>query len=220
MNYKYIFLFAIFGLLFSSCSDEESSDLSCLTAEMCDVYLSAPQTANMALTDSDRKISFEKPLTITWASKADSTYRAMLYYNAPITSSVVSPLYAERVLILVPQAKEKAEEWRDNADPVILNSLWLAKNGKYLNMSVSVKSGATSDDTQYHSVGMVCDTVCRHAMNAKHCYRMCHSQNDVPSHYTIKTYFSIPIVDVPRGDTISVTVPTYEGQKVIEVVKE
>lgn len=219
MNKTYLLIIIAISSVFSSCSDEESADLSCLTAEMCDIYLSAPKTAARAMTDCDRQLSFDSQLSVSWATKTDSVYRAMLYYNSPITSHNVSSLYAERVLLLTPYPKSKAAEWSSNADPIEVNSIWQAKNGKYLNLSISLKNGSATDDTQYHSLGLVTDTVIRSSSNARHYYRVCHAQNGMPMHYTIRTYLSIPIASVPEGDTLTVSIPTTTGMKEMTVVK-
>lgn len=219
MNKTYLLIFILISSVFSSCSDEESTDLSCLTAEMCDIYLIAPKTAVKAITDGDRSLSFDSQLAVAWATKADSVYRAMLYYNSPITSQTVSPLYAERVLLLTPYPKSKAAEWSNNADPMEVNSIWQAKNGKYLNLSVSLKNGSATDDTQYHSLGLVTDTVISSTAKSRHYYRVCHAQNNMPMHYTIRTYISIPIAGIPEGDTLTVSIPTDSGMKEMTVVK-
>lgn len=219
MNKAYLLIIIVASCLLCSCSDDENADLSCLTAEMCDIYVSAPKIAVNAVTDSDRQLSFDSQLSVPWATKPDSVYRAMLYYNSPITSLTVSPLYAERVLLLTPHPKSKAAEWSENADPMEVNSIWQAKNGKYLNLGISLKNGSTTDDSQYHSIGLVTDTIIRSSAKAHHYYRVCHAQNDMPMHYTVRTYLSIPIASIPEGDTLTVSVPTDTGMKEMTVVK-
>ena len=46
-----------------------------------DVTPEIDQEGNLVMTDDGDSLALSKPVELKWASKADSTYRALLYYN-------------------------------------------------------------------------------------------------------------------------------------------
>lgn len=209
-NLKWIFAAFVVTMLTASCSsDEEEYEYAQLTAEMCDAYSAEAKQLAYAVTDSDVKLMFSKPLAASWVSKGDSVYRSLIYYNKVSGSDAVMPVKAEKVFMLKPRSLKDAKDWADNADPVGYTSGWMARNGKFLNMQLTLKSGSTSDDTQKHSLGVVCDTVVTSAGGMRYYYRLAHGQNGVPAYYSVDLYVSIPTGEMHRGDTLTITIPTW-----------
>lgn len=207
----YAMLASLAVLTVVSCSDDdENADLALLTAEMCDVTTAADGIIVGGTTDSDVRLQFTSPLQCSWAEVADTTYRALLYYNKVEGSNSVKPVMADKVMYLAPHSGVKDKEWTKDVDPVGLTSLWMAENGKYLNMRLTIKTG-TADDKQKHSLGLVCDTVMEQGRAKHYYYRLCHSRNNLPEFYSFDVFASIPTADINKDDTLTLMVPTAKG---------
>lgn len=202
----------------TGCSDDKGDyEYATLTAEMADVNSAEAKHIVSALTDDDRRLTFSNTVNASWATTPDSTYRALIYYNKE-DGDAVRMVSIQQALYLRPRTLKEAEKWSGDHDPLSLEALWLSKNGRYLNMRLGVKTGTPSDDTQRHTIGVVCDTITSDGHHYH--YRLCHAQNNIPAYYTVTTYASIPIADIASGDTISLVVPTWEGERRSEGVKK
>lgn len=204
-------ILGILTVLMSACSDDDSSTVSRLTAEMCDMHTSQRAVADYANTDNDQRLTFMRPLNVSWATTPDSIYRAMLYYDNTDNGGSVTPLYAESVLFLKPRTPQEAKDWKDNNDPLEVATAWYAQNRKYLNIRMDIMSGTPDDEHQRHALGLVCDTVIVSPGGRRLYYRICHSQNGIPEYYTISAYASIPTASVAKGDTISLVYESHSG---------
>lgn len=213
-------LVAAMAMLVSCSNDDDDYGYAEMTAEICDVYTSSAKTLAYAIADDDSRLNFQTTLAASWATKTDTVYRALLYYNKVHDEAFVQPVAAERVMFLAPVNATEEKEWMDVMDPLSLDAAWYAKNGRYLNLRLSVKSGNTEDDKQKQSLGLVCDTVMTSPQGRKYCYRLCHAQNDVPTYYTVEVFASVPTDDVGKGDTVSLTVPTWGGVVVKNYIKQ
>ncbi|MGM9713778.1 MAG: hypothetical protein ACI3Y5_06635 [Prevotella sp.] len=197
--------------MIASCSDNDSSGVSRLAAEMCDMHTSGRATADYGVTDDDRRLAFTRQLNVSWATTPDSTYRAMLYYENTDNAEDVTPLYAESVLCLTPRTPEEAKDWSGNNDPLEIATAWYGQNRKYLNIRMDIMSGTPDSETQRHALGLVCDTVFTSPGGKRFSYRICHSQNGIPEYYTISAYASIPTTSMAEGDTISLVYMSHSG---------
>lgn len=204
-------IITILMAMIASCSDDDSSGISRLTAEMCDIHTSQRAVADYAVTDNDQRLAFTRPLNVSWATTPDSIYRAMLYYDNTDNGGSVTPLYAESVLFLNPRTPQEAKDWKDNNDPLEVATAWYAQNKKYLNIRLDIKSGTPDDQHQRHALGLVCDTVYTSPGGKRFSYRICHSQNGIPEYYTISAYASIPTASMAEGDTISLVYESHSG---------
>ena len=228
-----------------SSADDDGIDYSQLTADLCDAYTDSTKKMTYAIIDDDTRLNFETPLSVSWASKADSVYRVLLYYNitsaaataATSTASqlTVQPVSANYTLFLRPRTPEDAKEWSANQDAVTLSSIWMSKNKKYINMGLSVYYGNDAEGDSKHTFGLVCDSIAgtqpatdatttnsasAAAAHRHYFYRLCHAQNGVPAYYTLDTYASIPISDISLADTISIDIPTTAGLIRKTLIKE
>lgn len=206
------------ALAISSCDkDDEDDELSNLRVELCDLKTASAKTAVSCVLDDDRMLTFATPLGVTWATTPDSVYRALLYYNNVSEQVRVVALAATSVpCMIVRDAKDS--KWSSYADPVDFVSAWIAKNGKYLNLCLSLKNGA-AEDGQAHKVAVVCDSVGSVGYNKHYYYRFCHSQGEIPTYYSVERYLSVPIDSITKGDTVTMTVPTFKGMVVRDYVK-
>ena len=91
-----------------------------------------------------------------WIETADTTYRSVIYYNK------VSTTQAEAVSVGTVVTVNPIEHWRykeQPQDPIGLESAWMAKSGKYLNVGLLMKTGRISDEELPHNIGLSQDTV-------------------------------------------------------------
>lgn len=216
-------VFAFFHLLIltCSCSSDETTPYSTYAQELVTLHTSASCVADRATTDGGTRLTFSTPLATRWAQTPDSLYRALLafadddatagrYWER--TTAAVTPLRADEVLVLTPRSTEEAKEWSGNRDAMSVDALWFAKDGRYINMQISVKSGTTDSGTEKHTIGIVADTVVTAATGLRHYhYRLCHSQNNIPAFYTVTAYLSVPTDSFAAGDTVSIAVPADNG---------
>lgn len=201
----------------TSCGKDNDSELATLCAEVCYVNTGQAGVVLSSMMDDDRTLSFTQPLTAKWAATPDSTYRALLYYKMS-GSTTVDAITAVSALNLCPRTKQELKELYEQRDPLQLTSAWMAENRRNLNMLLRVKSGYM-DESRPHVMAVVCDTVCESETGRRHYYSICHSQNGVPADYGVDVYASIPTDDIGVGDTLTLTVPTWNGVVTRDFVK-
>lgn len=215
---KIWFMAAVLAFTMVACNkDDDDMSLSDLCIELCDLKTSVSKTVVSCVLDDDRTLTFVTPLRVAWATTPDSVYRAQIYYNNVAGQDRVEPVGAASVPCMrVKDAKDS--KWSEYADPVDFVAAWMAKNGKYLNLCLSIKSGSAEDERS-HRVAVVCDSISSTGQHQHHYYRFCHSQDGIPAYYSIERYLSVPISDIPKGDTITMSIPTFDGMNVRDYVK-
>lgn len=207
---------AVMAAVMSSCSEEER-DISGIVAEMCMMPTNEGGVISYVVTDDNRNLSLQSPIKVAWAQKADTTYRALLYYRN--VEGNIMPYSAQQVLLLKPKKEEQLKEMADAADPLALVSAWYAKNGKFLNLAIDVKTGEKEGDDKRHVLALLKDTVFSSHEGKKYCYRILHSRNGMPEYYTVRTYFSIPVEDIAEGDTLQLQIPEKSGMLIKDLKK-
>ena len=195
--------------LLTSCSDNDDATYNDVVAELCELHTAA-QISDYIINDRNEKLAFDEPVTLSWASQADTLYRALLYYNKPADAMTITPLSLDLVPVITPYPKDKAEGWQEMNDAVTLRSAWISKNARFLNLDIGMKSGTTADNKK-HVIALVADTTLTGGTHSHHKFYFCHSQNGIPAFYTTYTYISIPIASMPQGDTVTVSIPTESG---------
>ena len=216
MKHWCLVVLALFASVLASCNkDDADEDYSTLTADMCDLQTNSKKVISMCVMDDGRQVQFVSPVTISWATTPDSTYRALLYYNKVAGSERIEPFSVLRALCMTPKAATDSVVSRYK-DPVQLISSWYAKNGKYLNLCLAVKTG-DSDGERAHTLAVINDSTSH--SGHRHYLRVCHSQNGLPAYYSMETYSSIVVEDIPKGDTVTLSVPTFSGIVVKDMVK-
>ena len=181
---------------------------SLMQADMADLSVNGQKRAVSFLTDDGDSYQLINPYTAKWIQTADTTYRTIIYYNK-LRSGQAEVKSVGTVVTLQP-----IEHWRlkeQPQDPVGFESAWLAKNRRYLNVGLLVKTGRISDEELPHKVGLAQDTVITHADGRQTaCYRLLHDQNDIPQYYTNRRYVSI-LLPQPLPDTIVFSLQTFDG---------
>ena len=166
-------------------------------------------------TDDGETMSLTQPYTARWISKADTLYRCMLYYNkvkdtqgrtsAEIIS--ISPVPCTSIVSLS-KFMNKVEL---KTDPVKLQSVWMSKSGKYLNMYLQLMIGNPDDTTAVQQIAIVCDTMLTNPDSTRTCSIILHhDQNHQPEYYSTDAWLSVPVAGLPI-DSFRLSVNTYSG---------
>ena len=188
--------------------DKGEGQYSLMQGDFADLIVNGQKQGVSFHTDEGDSYQLTTPLTAKWIATADTTYRSIIYYNK-VADHQAEPLAVGTVVTLTP-----IEHWRfkeQPQDPLGFESAWLAKNGKYLNIGLLMKTGRIDDEELPHNIGLAQDTVIVNADNTKTAYyRLLHSQNGIPQYYTNRRYVSI-LLPKALPDTIHFQLETYEG---------
>ena len=128
---------------------------SLLQADFTYLTINSEKQAVSFLTDEGESFLLTNPQKASWIETADTIYRAILYYNkvesnkAHVTSMASLPTLKPR------QAKEYK---RLPKDPVGLESSWLTRDGKYINLGLLLKNGRDASGKEgTHSLAVALD---------------------------------------------------------------
>lgn len=198
----------VLALVLVSCEqdsyDKGNGDYSQMVAEMGLAYTESDVRVQRILTDDGEAYQVAHPFKSSLMPKADTVYRAIFYYNK--TEDGVDVLGLNNVYVLSPRKLSVVK-----TDPVRLESVWMGKSKSYLNLSLYVMMGATSDKDAVHHFSCHKDTVIVHDNGKRTCHlTLYHDQAGIPEYYSQRTYFSIPVQGL-QADTVSITVNTYDG---------
>ena len=157
-----------------------------------------------------RGVSLSNPTTASWIQTADTVYRTYLYYNkedngkAKVTSIGILPTLIAR------NAKDFK---RQPQDPLGLESSWLTRDGKYINMGLLLKNGRNDNGEEgIHALALALDEVRQNEDQTKTvCYRLLHDQGEAAEYYTNRRYVCILLPTEERPDSVCLTVNTYDG---------
>ena len=183
-------------LLLLSCKNDsyESGDsrYSYLRADFCMMHTLDKGAIDYLLIDGGDTVRIATPVKLNWASKADSLYRALVYYDVT-TRQMFS---ATSVLVTHPVSKQKAATL--STDAITVESTW--EGGGYFNVAFNVKTGQTDEKQKAQQVGLVVNTIIKHHNGAPDdIYLMLtHNQNGQPEYYTVRGYLSTPLVKNTR----------------------
>ena len=128
------------------------------------------------------------------------------------------PVVRARSVRPVPVLRISAAADVDNilTDPVGLESMWLSKNGSYINLSLLLKSGKAEGDTSLHTLGIVSNGTTTDADGHRTLHlTLYHDQGGVPEYYTVQQYVSVDTHSLVGVDAVEIAVNTYSGLKTI-----
>ena len=221
---KHVLFTAMLWLAFLTACETDSYEkgegrYSLLQADFAELHVDGQKRGSSFTTDDGATLQLAQPFTAKWIETADTTYRTIVYYSEGADKSqqwstgpnniFVTQEAIGMVATLHPIAYWRFKELPE--DPIGLESAWLSKNGKYLNLGLLVKTGRIGDEELPHNIGLAQDTVYvrndgRHTVR----WRLLHSQNGIPQYYTNRRYISILMpTNVP--DTILLSIPTEQG---------
>lgn len=192
--------------------DTGDGKYSYLTAEFALLHTDASGVVTRASLDDDTPLQVMTPFTADWAQKGDTVYRALIYYDK--VDSSTEPVNVRGVAQIPVLRAVPADAVRQMpTDPVDVESVWVSKNRKFVNVSLLLKSGSTSVDNR-QSVGVVLSGESIGA-DGRRCVtlQLCHAQNSVPEYYTVQQYVSIDTAML-GADVVELHVNTYNGEVV------
>lgn len=200
------------ALLLMACETETyetgQGEYSLMLADFAELTVNSQKQGISFVTDEGEQYTLTAPVTAAWIQRPDTTYRTIIYYNKVETGK------AEKVAMGQMGVMQPIEHWRfkeQPQDPLGVESAWLTRNGKYINLGLLLKNGRIDDEEGTHALAVCQDTVLLNADNTRTAYyRLLHSQGDAPEYYTNRRYVSI-LLPQERPDSICLSVETYQG---------
>ena len=213
------FFYITFTLLVAVACSNDSYDMgdgeySYLRADFSEVHTTAEKTISWAVNDDLDTLIFTKNVTADWALKADSAYRALLYYN--VSDDKVEPVLVSRVPVL--KVLDIKDTVAYKTDAVKFESSWLSRGGRYLNLGLYLMIGKTESTAQLQKIGVRRLSAEKVGGEYKSIsFLLTHDQNGVPENYSSRCYVSIPVDSLAPNAVINVAVNTYDGEKIVTV---
>lgn len=204
--------------------DAGDSRHSYLRADFAEVHTNSNGALCRAVTDDGDSLVLAPVLKIAWATRPDTLYRALLYYNkgeADATQSQatsralsVTGVGARQVYVLRPQAGSSGVSGPDDA--VGFQSCWMSASKRYVNVGLVLKSGQADQPDSKHILGLIRDSIVTDLQGHRTFFcRIYHLQNGVPAYYSTTVYASIPTSDFRTGDTLQLTIHARQGGVVV-----
>lgn len=236
--------------LLASCTTEQydSGDgkWSYLRSDFAEVCTDAQSRMSSFTTDEQLSLQVEGTPKVSWMTTPDSTYRALVYYAAPSSSSALgsssasgpsssssSTSFTERSAqnlasapvkvftvnnVLCPKIKRLQTLAPLKTDPVSFVALWLSANRKYVNITFDVKTGSSGSDADGQSIGAVLTDMTRNADGTLTAHiTFCHDQGNVPQYYSSRQYASLAVAQMQDADSASIVINSYKG-KVVKTI--
>lgn len=228
--------------LLASCTTEQydSGDgkWSYLRSDFAEVCTDAQSRMSSFTTDEQLSLQVEGTPKVSWMTTPDSTYRALVYYAAPGSSSASGPSssssssasFTERSAqnlasapvkvftvnnVLCPKIKRLQTLAPLKTDPLSFVALWLSANRKYVNITFDVKTGTSGSDADGQSIGAVLTDMTRNADGTLTAHiTFCHDQGNVPQYYSSRQYASLAVAQMQDADSASIVINSYKGQVV------
>jgi hypothetical protein len=191
--------------------EKGEGEYSLLRGDFAEAIVNSNKQVAKIITDDGDEMLVTSPYTAKWIAKADTTYRCMLYYNKVEGKAEVVSMGQVPCAAIVPLSKFEKDL---KTDPVKFESTWMSKTGRYLNLSIQVKSGVTDDTTAVQSLAIVSDTLITHS-DGKQIRNLIlhHDQGNVPEYYSTQVYVSIPTNRID-ADSVRISINSYDGEVV------
>ena len=188
--------------------DKGTGPYSLMQAELVEAYAATPQQLSRVVSDQGELLTLVPPIEAQWATKTDTAYRALLYYNKveggaePVSCSQV----ATAVILPLDSFKKGVRQ-----DPVRFESAWVSKSGRYLNTTLYLITGEAPTKDDHHLMAIADDSLAVNADSTRtQRLRLYHHRGNMPEHYSQRALISIPLHNV-HADSIAFTVQTYDG---------
>ena len=189
--------------------DSGTGPNSLLQADFVELSVNSEKRIYQAETDNGTLLSFDHEYQIDWVEKGDTSYRAVLYYNLTGGNGTCRPISASQIPTLEIIPPHQVKEMK--TDPVKLESAWLSKQGKYLNMGLYIMTSETTEESPKQKIAIINDSI-RTNTGGKRIAHLTfyHDQNSIPEYYSKKLYVSI-LCDSLDCDSICLHINTYQG---------
>lgn len=179
------------------------ADFACLTVD-------GEKRGVSFITDDGDSYLLSNPTTASWIQTADTVYRTYLYYNKEDNGKAKVTFIGILPTLIARNAKDFK---RQPQDPLGLESSWLTRDGKYINMGLLLKNGRNDNGEEgIHALALALDEVRQNEDQTKTvCYRLLHDQGEAAEYYTNRRYVCILLPTEERPDSVCLTVNTYDG---------
>ena len=184
--------------------EKGEGDNSLLTAELVDATVDADKQVTKVITDDALTLTLTQPYTAKWIARADTTYRALLYYNK-VGSAQAEVVNMSSVGVLRPMVADSLKEGM-KTDPLYVESIWQARSGRYINIRLRLLTGQVDDDDAKQSIGIVDNGSTPSHMRLQ----LYHDQGGQPEYYSSIAVISLPTSAI-TADTVSISINTYDG---------
>ena len=193
--------------------DKGEGKYSLMRGDFAEATVNNNKQVTKVVTDDGDELMLSAPFTAKWITKADTTYRCMLYYNKVDNKAEVISM-GQVPCAAIKSLSELGKQLV--TDPVKFESTWISKNGKYLNMSMYLKTGVTDDTTAVQSLAIVSDTLITHTDNKQiRNLILHHDQGNVPEYYSTQVYISIPTERID-ADSVRISINSYDGEVIVK----
>lgn len=209
---KFLQLIVIITVLCSCSKDayeKGEGKYSLMRGDFAEAIVNSSKQVTGIITDDGDEFTLTAPYTAKWVTTADTTYRCMLYYNKIGDKAEVLSMGQVPCVGVTPLSKF---DRRLVTDPVKFESTWMSKSGRYLNLSLLLKTGITDDSTAVQSLAIVSDTVITQPDNKRIRHLILHhDQANVPEYYSTQVYISIPTQRID-ADSVRISINSYSGE--------
>lgn len=209
---KFLQLIVIITVLCSCSKDayeKGEGKYSLMRGDFAEAIVNSSKQVTGIITDDGDEFTLTTPYTAKWVTTADTTYRCMLYYNKMADKAEVLSMGQVPCVGVTPLSKFDRHLV---TDPVKFESTWMSKSGRYLNLSLLLKTGITDDSTAVQSLAIVSDTVITQPDNKRIRHLILHhDQANVPEYYSTQVYISIPTQRID-ADSVRISINSYSGE--------
>ena len=209
---KFLQLIVIITVLCSCSKDayeKGEGKYSLMRGDFAEAIVNSSMQVTGIITDDGDEFTLTTPYTAKWVTTADTTYRCMLYYNKIGDKAEVLSMGQVPCVGVTPLSKF---DRRLVTDPVKFESTWMSKSGRYLNLSLLLKTGITDDSTAVQSLAIVSDPVITQPDNKRIRHLILHhDQANVPEYYSTQVYISIPTQRID-ADSVRISISSYSGE--------
>lgn len=201
----------------SSCTQDAynkgEGEYSLLRGDFVEAHTNGQKQVDYIITDDDEQLPMTKTYSAKWITTADSLYRCVLYYNKVKDDhgrETAEPVSMGQVPC--PKIMPFSELDKDmKTDPVKFESAWMSKSGKYLNLSLWLMTGSTTDEDAVHHLAIVQDTVMVNPDHTRTAHlRLFHDQSGIPEYYSTQVYASILTKEID-ADSVRISINTYKN---------
>lgn len=212
---KHLPFYLVALLLLVSCTqdnyDKGEGEYSLMRADFVEAHVGSDKRVDYVITDDGDSLAAEPRFTTKSIGTADTTYRAILYYNK-VKNNAGKMIAEAKSMSLVPTLNAQSSTSEQKKNPVKFESLWTARNLRYVNVGIILMTGKPDEEDIHQTLGLVCDTVIQHEDGRQTaCYSLIHDQGGVPEYYSQQCYLSIPVISI-LADSLRLTLQTYEGE--------
>ena len=184
--------------------EKGEGDWSKIVAEICDGYTASDSMVTRFVTDDGVAYVVSNPFNTSLMLKPDTIFRAVFYYEKDGEKAEVKGL--NRVAVISPREIDNVK-----TDPVRLESMWMGKTKRYINLSVYMMVGVPDSDDAAHQIACSRDSVHQNDDGSHTLFlTFYHDQGNVPEYYSQRYYVSIPMQS-GAADSVCLRVNTYDG---------